>query len=135
MVTPVIYSIPPLCVPLSVIENLNGCCEKFEYKNLYFNPLINSNFGFLTPLIKNFPPESVTVISTISSVPKSTLFNFNAPVISVFELTLKPFVFEMDAVAAPSAIRVKLRPVTPLAGILYKFVPSPLNEPVNDPVV
>ena len=47
----------------------------------------------------------------------------------------------MDAVATPSAIRVKLRPVTPLAGILYKFVPSPLKEPdicpvtVNAPVI
>jgi hypothetical protein len=58
----------------------------------------------------------------------------SAPVISVFELTLSPFVFEMDAVAAPSAIRVKLRPVTPLAGILNRFIPSPLKEPENEPV-
>jgi hypothetical protein len=28
----------------------------------------------------------------------------SAPVISVFELTLNPFEFEMDAVATPSAI-------------------------------
>ena len=74
-------------------------------------------------------------------LPKFTLLSFNVPVISVFELTLNPFAFEMDAVATPSAIRVKLRPVTPLAGILYRFVPSPLNEPdicpvaVNAPVI
>ena len=37
----------------------------------------------------------------------------------------------MDAVALPSAILVKFNPVTPLAGMLYKLVPSPLNEPVK----
>jgi hypothetical protein len=74
-------------------------------------------------------------------VPTGTPFNViepeivNAPVISVFVLTLKPLSLEMDAVALPSAIRVKLSPVTPLAGILYKPLPSPINEPVNDPVV
>jgi hypothetical protein len=74
-------------------------------------------------------------------VPTGTPFNViepeivNAPVISVFVLTLRPLSLEMDAVALPSAIRVKLSPVTPLAGILYKPLPSPINEPVNDPVV
>jgi hypothetical protein len=58
----------------------------------------------------------------------------NEPVISDLLLTLKPFVFETDAVTEPSAICVKLRPVTPLAGMLNKFVPSPLKEPENDPV-
>ena len=59
----------------------------------------------------------------------------------MFELILNPFAFEMEAVALPSAIRVKLSPVTPLAGILYRFVPSPLKEPdicpvaVNAPVI
>jgi hypothetical protein len=53
----------------------------------------------------------------------------NAPVISVFELILKPFAEEMDAVATPSAIRVKLSPVTPLEGILKSLDPSPLIEP------
>ena len=37
----------------------------------------------------------------------------------------------MDAVALPSAILVKFNPVTPLAGMLYKLVPSPLNEPLK----
>jgi hypothetical protein len=74
-------------------------------------------------------------------VPTGTPFNViepemvKAPVISVLLLTLKPSVFETDAVTLPSAIRVKLRPVTPLAGILIKFVPSPPNEPVKEPVV
>ena len=113
-----VYSVPPLCVPLSVIENLNGCCEKFEYKNLYLKPLINDNLGFLTPLIKYFPPASVTVISTTSLPPKFTLFSFSVPVISVFVLITNPFALEMEAVALPSAILVKFRPVTPLEGIL-----------------
>lgn len=96
---------------------------------------MKDNLGFLTPLIKYFPPPSVRVISTMLLLPKFTLFSFSVPVISVFELTLKPFAEEIDAVALPSAIRVKLSPVTPLAGMLYRFVPSPLNDPVNAPVV
>ena len=59
----------------------------------------------------------------------------NEPVISVLLLTLKPFIFETDAVTEPSAICVKLRPVTPLAGILYNKPPSPLNDPVKEPVL
>jgi hypothetical protein len=58
-----------------------------------------------------------------------------APVISVLLLTLKPSVFETEAVTLPSAIRVKLSPVTPLAGIFIRLLPSPPNDPVNDPVV
>jgi hypothetical protein len=62
------------------------------------------------------------------------LVTINEPVISVLLLTLNPFVFDTEAVTEPSEICVKLRPVTPLAGILNMFVPSPLNEPENDPV-
>ena len=88
--------------------------------------------------------DELYALKTTSSnlpVPTGTPFNViepeivNAPVISVFVLTLKPLALEMDAVALPSAIRVKLSPVTPLAGILYKPLPSPLNVPLNDPVV
>jgi hypothetical protein len=68
-------------------------------------------------------------------LPKFTLLSFNVPVISVFELIFKPFAEEMDAVALPSAIRVKLRPVTPLEGMFVRLLPSPPNEPVNEPVV
>jgi len=88
--------------------------------------------------------DELYALKTTSSnlpVPTGTPFNViepeivNAPVISVFVLTLKPSTFEIEAVALPSAIRVKLSPVTPLAGILYKPLPLPINEPVNDPVV
>ena len=47
----------------------------------------------------------------------------------------------MDAVALPSAICERFNPVTPLAGTLYKPVPSPVNEPLtpfvttNEPVI
>jgi hypothetical protein len=58
-----------------------------------------------------------------------------APVISVLLLTLKPFALETEAVTLPSAILVKLSPVTPLAGIFIRLLPSPPNDPVNDPVV
>jgi hypothetical protein len=74
------------------------------------------------------------VILEKSIDPVIPLVTINEPVISVLLLTLKPFVFETDAVTEPSAICVKLRPVTPLAGMLNKFVPSPLKEPENDPV-
>ena len=42
---------------------------------------------------------------------------FNAPVISVFTLILKPFACEMDAVALPSEILFNSNPVIPLAGM------------------
>ena len=54
----------------------------------------------------------------------------NEPVIDVSELTCKPAAVT-EAVTAPLAILSNCNPVTPLAGILYKPAPSPLNEPVN----
>ena len=56
------------------------------------------------------------------------------PVIAVFVLILKPDELN-DAVFAPFVICDKFNPVTPLAGILYKFVASPVNDPENDPVL
>jgi hypothetical protein len=40
----------------------------------------------------------------------------------------------IEAVADPDAIRDKLSPVIPDAGMLYKLTPSPLKLPVYDPV-
>ena len=40
-----------------------------------------------------------------------------------------------EAVTAPLAILSNCKPVTPLAGILYKPSPSPMNEPVNTDAV
>ena len=39
-VTPVVYAEPPLCVPFSVVENLNGCeaFDESDKSNLYVNP-------------------------------------------------------------------------------------------------
>ena len=47
----------------------------------------------------------------------------------------KPLSGDIDALTEPEIILFKLSPVTPLAGILYKPIPSPMNEPVNAPVV
>mgnify|MGYP006278227245 CR=1 FL=1 len=60
---------------------------------------------------------------------------FKEPVISESLLTLKPSTSDIDAVAAPSVICDKFSPVTPLAGILYNWLPSPINEPVNEPLL
>jgi hypothetical protein len=88
--------------------------------------------------------DELYALKTTSSnlpVPTGTPFNViepemvKAPVISVFVLTLKPSTLEIEAVTLPSAIRVKLSPVTPLAGILVRLLPSPPNDPVKDPVV
>jgi hypothetical protein len=56
------------------------------------------------------------------------------PVIAVFVLILKPDALN-DAVFAPFVICDKFNPVTPVAGILNNFVPSPTNDPENDPVL
>jgi hypothetical protein len=122
-------------VPSFVVENLNGWLPILLNKNLYVNPLMNFNVGFLTLSMKYFPPASVTETKTKLSLTNETLLTFKVPVISVFVLILRPSTFEIDAVALPSAILVKLSPVTPLAGILYNPDPSPIKEPVNAPVV
>ena len=50
-------------------------------------------------------------------------------------LILNPLFGDIDAVALPLAIWNKLKPVIPLDGILYNWLPSPLNDPVNEPVL
>jgi hypothetical protein len=65
-----------------------------------------------------------------NEVPEATIL----PVIETFEFTLNPFALT-EAVTAPLAILSNCNPVTPVAGILYKLVPSPLKEPVNEPVL
>jgi hypothetical protein len=113
--------------------------------NVFKLPVVDS-MVFNLPFCKLFVVllDELYALKTTSSnlpVPTGTPFNViepeivNAPVISVFVLTLKPSALEIDAVTLPSAIRVKLSPVTPLAGILYKPLPFPINEPVKDPVV
>jgi hypothetical protein len=113
--------------------------------NVFKLPVVDS-MVFNLPFCKLFVVllDELYALKTTSSnlpVPTGTPFNViepeivNAPVISVFVLTFKPSALEIDAVTLPSAIRVKLSPVTPLAGILYKPLPFPINEPVKDPVV
>ena len=53
------------------------------------------------------------------------------PLIKVFPFTLKVPSFKTEALTAPFTILFNSKPVTPLAGMLYKPVPSPMNEPVN----
>jgi hypothetical protein len=50
-------------------------------------------------------------------------------------LTSNPLFGEIEALTLPDIILLRFKPVTPLAGILYKLDPSPLNDPVNEPVV
>ena len=50
----------------------------------------------------------------------------------VFVLICKPS-GEIDAVALPLLIKFKFNPVTPLAGILYKPEPSPINDALTVP--
>ncbi len=63
-----------------------------------------------------------------------SVLTFNDPVIDVSLLTCKPSAVT-EAVTAPLAILSNCNPVTPLAGILYKPLPSPMNEPVNTDAV
>jgi hypothetical protein len=51
-------------------------------------------------------------------------------VIDVLAFTCKPAAVT-EAVTAPLTILFNSKPVTPLAGMLYKPAPSPLNEPVK----
>jgi len=51
-------------------------------------------------------------------------------------MTVSPFTLKVpssktEALTAPFTILFNSKPVTPLAGILYKPEPSPMNEPVN----
>jgi hypothetical protein len=106
---PILVSILELNVEYPVVPVISICDDP------------ETNVGLLVIFVKSIEPV----------IPSVTI---NDPVISVLLLTLKPFVFETDAVTEPSAICVKLRPVTPLAGMLNKFVPSPVKDPENDPV-
>jgi hypothetical protein len=51
-------------------------------------------------------------------------------------MTVSPFTLKVpssktEALTAPFTILFNSKPVTPLAGMLYKPEPSPMNEPVN----
>jgi hypothetical protein len=70
-----------------------------------------------------------------SAAPIILPVTFNVPVTSVFVLTLKPFTDVIDAVADPCAILDKFSPTILAAGILVNPLPSPLNDPVKEPVV
>ena len=45
--------------------------------------------------------------------------------------TLKVPSDNTEALTAPFTILFNSKPVTPLAGMLYNPIPSPINEPVN----
>jgi hypothetical protein len=49
----------------------------------------------------------------------------------VSPFTLKVPSPKTEALTAPFTILFNSNPVTPLAGMLYKPEPSPMNEPVN----
>jgi hypothetical protein len=50
-------------------------------------------------------------------------------------LTSNPLFGDIDALTLPEMILLRFNPVTPLAGMSYKPEPSPMNDPVNEPVV
>jgi hypothetical protein len=58
----------------------------------------------------------------------------NDPVICVLTFTVNPSLGEIEAVAEPLAIRDKFKPTIPEAGIFFKPAPSPVNDPVKEPV-
>ena len=60
---------------------------------------------------------------------------FKSPSIVVSVLTLKPFAGDIDALTLPLTILSNSKFVIPDNGMLYNCDASPLNEPVNDPVV
>ena len=72
-------------------------------------------------------PDTNKLPPNIVAEPELTV---NEPVIDVLEFTWNPFELT-EAVTAPLAILSNCNPVTPLAGMLYKPAPSPMNEPVN----
>jgi len=49
-------------------------------------------------------------------------------------LTSKPLSGDIEALTLPLVILFNSKPVTPLAGILYKPEPSPINELDTEPV-
>ena len=87
----------------------------------------------------NIPPFGTTKLEdsilTLEPLKGAILLTLNKPsiitepVISVLVLILNPSVCEIDAVALPSTILFNSNPVTPLDGILYSWLPSPLNDP------
>ncbi len=50
-VTPVVYSVPPPCVPLEVVENLSGWPEAAYQSKKNVDPSVNVNVGVRTPSI------------------------------------------------------------------------------------
>ena len=85
---------------------------------LIFDPLVKSKSLFC----------ATKPLSNVAEPLETT----NAPVIDVSVLMLKPPKSDKDAVNAPLAILDKFNPVTPVAGIFVKLLPSPLNEPVKN---
>ena len=55
--------------------------------------------------------------------------------IAVSVLIWNPVSGAIEADTEPLTIWYRLNPVTPLAGTLYKPVPSPINEPVKKDAV
>jgi hypothetical protein len=88
--------------------------------------------------------DEVYVLNVVSSnfpVPIGLPFKYIDPVILTEPvnvasvLTSNPLFGDIEALTLPDIILLRFNPVTPLAGILYKLEPSPLNDPLNDPVL
>ena len=83
----------------------------------------------------------LNVVSSNLPVPIGLPFKYIEPVILTEPvnvasvLTSNPLFGDNEALTLPDIILLRFKPVTPLAGILYRFVPSPLKDPVKDPVV
>ena len=113
--------IPPLILklPVDIIEPevykepVNTKVSAFDVNNvLPVVPII-----FVDPLTVNEPEITVD------------------PVIVVLVFTTKPPFGEIEAVTEPENIWDKFNPTTLLEEMLINPEPSPLNEPVNDPVL
>jgi hypothetical protein len=83
----------------------------------------------------------LNVVSSNLPVPIGLPFKYIEPVILTDPvnvasvLTSNPLFGDIEALTLPEMILLRFNPVTPLAGMLYKLDPSPLNDPLNEPVL
>jgi hypothetical protein len=83
----------------------------------------------------------LNVVSSNLPVPIGLPFKYIEPVILTDPvnvasvLTSNPLFGDIEALTLPEMILLRFNPVTPLAGMLYKLEPSPLKDPLKDPVL
>ena len=95
--------------------------------NLSISP--NASAGILY----NPPPSPLYKDADNSPWISKSPVDVTLPTIFVGTLTSNEVTLKTDAVAEPSAI-LPISPVSAVVGILYNWEPSPLNEPVKEPL-